>query len=142
VAQQVAVQAPARVSRLILASTCCGIGAIPSKVGSLSRLRKPMEASWPRPSGVGTLWRLLAIAGWSSVPFLGSLHVPTLVVCGKWDQVVTPDNSRFLAGRIAGAELVTLPAGHDLQRPNVAVELAAVVERFLSQSAAAGHERH
>jgi pimeloyl-ACP methyl ester carboxylesterase len=140
VAQQVAIQAPARVSRLILASTCCGIGSIPSKLGSLSHLRKPMEASWRRPSGVGMLWRALAVASWSSVPFLGWLKVPALVVCGQWDQVVRPENSRYLAGRIGGADLVMLPAGHDLQRPNVVGELAAVVERFLSREPAAGNE--
>jgi hypothetical protein len=45
--------------------------------------------------------------------------------------VVPPANSRVLAGRIPGASLVMLPAGHDLQRVEHARALAQVVESFL-----------
>ncbi|HEX5266710.1 MAG TPA: alpha/beta hydrolase [Acidimicrobiales bacterium] len=51
---------------------------------------------------------------------LSRLHVPTLVVCGTEDRVMPPPNSRYLAGNIAGAELVEIEgAGHalDLEVP-------------------------
>lgn len=81
---------------------------------------------------MGLLWQSLAVSNWSSIPFLGSIEAPTLVVCGTYDRVVAPPNSRVLARRIPGASLVALPAGHDLQRADVAKKLAGVVEDFLT----------
>ena len=72
-----------------------------------------------------------AFMTWSSIPFLGAIQVPTLVVCGDKDRVVPPVNSRVLANRIPGARLVTLPAGHDVQRPRPARALAHAVACFL-----------
>lgn len=83
VAQQLAADAPARVRRLVLVSTSCGIGATPGSGGSLHRLRySPDSASWPRPNPLGIWWQSLAISSWSSIPFLGSIQAPTLVACG------------------------------------------------------------
>lgn len=78
------------------------------------------------------LWHSLAIFGWSSIPFLGAIRVPTLVVCGARDRVVPPANSRLLARRIPSADLVMLSAAHDLQRPGPARALADAVEHFLA----------
>jgi pimeloyl-ACP methyl ester carboxylesterase len=78
------------------------------------------------------LWQSLAISSWSSIPFLGAITAPTLVVCGTHDRVVPPANSRVLAGRIPNASLVMLPGGHDLQRPEPARQLARIVEHFLT----------
>jgi len=114
IAQQLAVQAPHRVRRLVLASTSCGIGGSPA-LWEL-RPREPDPAEWPRPNTLGTLWNSLAIFTWSSIPFLGSIRCPTLVVSGARDRVVPLANSRLLARRIPGAQLVVLPSGHDLQR--------------------------
>ncbi len=135
VAQQLAVQSPASVRRLVLVSTSCGVGASPGSTGSLRSLRAPSgSVSWPRTDPVGALWHSLAIASWSSVPFLGAIRAPTLVVCGTYDRVVPAANSAFLARRIPGAELVMLPAGHDLQRRGPAHALVAAVEPFLDAS--------
>ena len=41
------------------------------------------------------LWHSLAIASWSSIPFLGAIHLPTLVVSGAHDRVVPPENSQM-----------------------------------------------
>ena len=65
---------------------------------------------------LGALWHSLAISSWSSIPFLGAIRAPTLVVCGSRDRMVPPANSTLLARRIPDAELVMLSAGHDLQR--------------------------
>lgn len=143
VAQQLACDHPARVRRLVLVSTSCGVGATPG------RAREPLRAlgwpdagyPWPLPDPLGLFWQSLAFANWSSIPFLGSIAAPTLVVCGTYDRVVVPANSRVLAGRIPGASLVMLPAGHDLQRLDPARALAGVVEDFFTAEAAGRRER-
>jgi pimeloyl-ACP methyl ester carboxylesterase len=43
---------------------------------------------------------------------LDEVAAPTLVVCGSEDVVLPPGNAQALAGRIPGARLVTLEAGH------------------------------
>lgn len=138
VAQQLAFAHPARVRRLVLAATSCGVGATPGSVwAGLRGLRPPADAaSWPRADAMGMVWHSLAYSNWSSIPFLGSIAAPTLVVCGTHDRIVAPANSRVLAGRIPGASLVMLPAGHDLQRPDPARALADVLRRFLASSGA------
>ncbi|MDQ3325174.1 MAG: alpha/beta hydrolase [Actinomycetota bacterium] len=133
VAQQLAVHAPTRVRRLILVSTSCGVGATPGSQDALRALRPPSGASsWPRSDAVGTLWHSMAVSSWSSIPFLGVIRAPVLVVSGARDRVVPPANSALLARRIPGAELVLLPAGHDLQRAGAASVLARAVEPFLA----------
>lgn len=134
VAQQLAFDAPTRVRRLVLVSTSCGVGATPPgwRVPPLQRLLALSEPMlWPRPDTLGTVFHAFAFMTWSSIPFLGAIQVPTLVVCGDQDRVVPPVNSRVLANRIPGARLMTLPAGHDLQRPRPAPALAHAVACFL-----------
>jgi pimeloyl-ACP methyl ester carboxylesterase len=80
---------------------------------------------------LGLLWQTLAVSNWSSIPFLGSIAAPTLVVCGSRDSVVPPSNSAVLARRIPNATLVMLAGrGHDLQRGESVKALAQAVERF------------
>jgi pimeloyl-ACP methyl ester carboxylesterase len=139
VAQQFAVQAPGRVRRLVLVSTSCGVGATPGDHVPLRSARRQSDGdSWARPDALGALWQGLAIASWSSIPFLGAIRAPTLVVCGSRDRVVPAANSRLLARRIPGSQLMILPGGHDLQRRGQAHALAGAVEPFL----AAGHHLH
>jgi poly(3-hydroxyoctanoate) depolymerase len=137
VAQQLAYDAPSRVRRLVLVATSCGVGATPGRRRALFRsLATPSDGLWPRPDPLGVLWQSLAIASWSSIPFLGAIRAPTLVVCGTHDRVAPPANSRVLARRIPGAAFVLVPGGHDLQRPDPARALARVVEEFLSGESA------
>ena len=75
----------------------------------------------------------MAIACWSSIPYLGSISVPTLILSGEHDRLVPPVNSRILAGRIPASTLRVIPAGHDLQHPRCAALLASVVEDFLDE---------
>jgi len=53
------------------------------------------------------------------------------VVCGDYDRAVPPANSRLLAARIRDTRLVTIQAGHDLQKPGPAAVVAQLVEQFL-----------
>ncbi|MGD0055302.1 MAG: alpha/beta hydrolase [Acidimicrobiales bacterium] len=132
VAQEFSVRYPKRVRNLVLVSTSCGVGSTLGSWSALSSLRSVTDiASW---SGlVGALWHSMAISNWTSIPFLGSITAPTLVVCGRDDVVVPPANSRALAQRIANATLVLLEGGHDLQGTESAQALARCVENFLRQ---------
>ena len=54
-----------------------------------------------------------AIEKWSSYDRLPTLKVPTLVLCGEYDGMVPPENSRQIAERIPGARLALIPqCGH------------------------------
>jgi len=136
VAQQLACDVPDRVRRLVLVATSCGVGATPSRGSAVLRSLTPPAGAdaWPHADPVGLLWQSLAISSWSSISFLGAIGAPTLVVCGTRDGVVPPANSQVLAGRIPGASLVMLPAGHDLQRAEPAKALARVVDDFLQST--------
>jgi poly(3-hydroxyoctanoate) depolymerase len=133
VAQELAHSTPERVRGLVLAATSCGVGATPGNSRDILRsLGSSLDGKpWPLPDPLGMLWQSLAVSNWSSVPFLGSITAPTLVVCGSRDSVVPPSNSRVLAGRIPNASLIMLPGrGHDLQRGDSARALAGVVGDF------------
>lgn len=52
--------------------------------------------------------RAAGIAAFDSWERLPALSVPTLVICGTDDVLVPPENSRVLADRIPGAELVEI----------------------------------
>lgn len=136
VAQQLAHDAPGRVRRLVLVATSCGLGATPGgQRDILNGLATAGDDSlWPGAGALGMWWHMLALSSWSSIPFLGAIRAPTLVVCGAHDRVAPPENSRVLAGRIPHASLVLLPGGHDLQRPDPARALARVVDDFLSEA--------
>jgi pimeloyl-ACP methyl ester carboxylesterase len=80
---------------------------------------------------LGYLYQLLALAGWTSLPWLRSLPQPTLVLMGSDDPLVPPINGRILAGLIPNAELRMIDDGHlfMVTRP---VETAALIEEFLA----------
>jgi pimeloyl-ACP methyl ester carboxylesterase len=131
VAQQFCCDYPSRVRGLVLVSTSCGVGSTLGSWSALASLRSFKDASsWNEL--VGAFWHSIAISNWSSIPFLGSILAPTLVVCGDQDPVVPLANSRTLAQRIANASLVVLKGDHDLQRAEPALALARVVEDFLA----------
>ena len=43
---------------------------------------------------------------------IASIKLPVLVVCGTEDAVTTPADGRFMLERIAGAQMIELPAAH------------------------------
>jgi pimeloyl-ACP methyl ester carboxylesterase len=49
---------------------------------------------------LGYFYQLLALAGWTSLPWLRSLAQPTLVLMGSDDPLVPPINGRILASLI------------------------------------------
>ncbi len=75
------------------------------------------------------LYQLGAIATHSTGARLATLDVPTLVVTGKEDALVPPENSRILARLIPGAELEELDrVGHSI--PSLAPD---IVERSVDR---------
>jgi pimeloyl-ACP methyl ester carboxylesterase len=134
VAQELSHGSPDKVGSLILASTTCGVGSAFGGLEILAAMLRPERA--PRGSTanahpVAIFYRSLAIACWTSIPFLGTISKPTLVISGDRDRLVPPVNGRVLAGRIPNATAITVPAGHDLQHPKCASDLAKVVSEFL-----------
>jgi poly(3-hydroxyalkanoate) depolymerase len=83
-------------------------------------------------TSVGYLFQLLAMTGWTSLPWLWSIKQPTLVLMGRDDPLVPPINGRILAGLIPNARLELVDDGHlfMVTRP---VETAATIEAFLSE---------
>jgi pimeloyl-ACP methyl ester carboxylesterase len=131
VAQQLAGDLPERVRRLVLVATSCGVGAVPGRGGALLRSLVSSGRPWSAADACGLFWHSVAFSCWSSIPLLGGIRSPTLVVTGTHDRVVPAVNSRILAGRIPGSRLLMLPGGHDWQRPQPARRLARVVGDFL-----------
>jgi pimeloyl-ACP methyl ester carboxylesterase len=80
---------------------------------------------------LGYLYQLLAISGWSSLPWLWSLPQPTLVLMGRDDPLVRPINGHIMAALIPNAELRMIDDGHlfIVTRP---AETATLIEAFLA----------
>ena len=84
-----------------------------------------------RPSIRGYLGQLYAISGWTSMPWLGRLRQPTLVLAGDDDPIVPLVNGRILARRIPCARLHVVPGGGHLFLLERPAELAALVADYL-----------
>ncbi|ROO36770.1 alpha/beta fold hydrolase [Salinisphaera orenii] len=140
-AQQIARQAPDRVRRLVLAATCSGQLMFPGRFNSLWRLAHPKgltriapDAARARsvfggrrtdecraiaramgratpPTRRGHAAQLYALAGYSSLPWLHRLGVPTLVLAGDDDAVVPMVNARVLALLLPRARLTVIRGG-------------------------------
>ncbi len=78
----------------------------------------------------GYYYQLAAAAGWSSLPFLGMVSQPTLVMAGDDDPIIPLVNARVMARLIPRAELHVYPGGH-LGVLTESVELVPRIERFL-----------
>jgi pimeloyl-ACP methyl ester carboxylesterase len=81
-------------------------------------------------TNLGYLYQLLAMTGWTSLPWLWSLPQPTLVLMGSDDPLVPVINGRILARLIPNARLCLIDDGHlfMVTRPK---EAADMIETFL-----------
>src|SRR6266436_6626706 len=81
---------------------------------------------------LGYFYQLLAMTGWTSLPWLWSLPQPTLILMGSDDPLVPPINGRVLALLIPNAELRMIDDGHlfMVTRP---AETARLIEEFLAE---------
>jgi len=161
IAQQFAYQYPKLCRRLVLAATAPGAIMVPASPSVLWKMATPrryidkdyMQKVAPQiyggafrnePSSIGPhtaamhgarnigyVYQLLAMAGWSSLPWLWTLQQPTLVLMGSDDPLVPPINGRILARLIPNAQLRMIDDGHlfMITRPK---ETAALIEAFLA----------
>jgi poly(3-hydroxyalkanoate) depolymerase len=161
IAQQFAHQYPRLCRRLVLAATSPGAIMVPGHPRALLRMATPRRYWDPAhmikiapdiyggairkdPSiihrhaeamssatGVGYVYQLLAMAGWSSLPWLRTLAQPTLILMGRDDPLVPVANGHIMARLIPNAHLEVIDCGHlfFVTRP---VETARRIERFLA----------
>jgi pimeloyl-ACP methyl ester carboxylesterase len=166
VAQELAMFHPARLASLVLVATNVGIGSVPGDPAALAALMGPIpvrllppgrgsllsvsgdratrshfsraDAAWAArpPNPLAVWWQGVAISTWTSLPWLGRIDAPTLVLTGADDRVVPPANARLLARRIAGAALCEVPAtGHFALMADDPGPTADLVDAFLAAQA-------
>jgi poly(3-hydroxyalkanoate) depolymerase len=160
-AQQFAHQYPRLCRRLVLAATSPGaimVPAGPSVLWKMATPRRYIDKNYMKkvapeiyggdfrrdPSLIGAhasamrgarklgyFYQLLAMAGWTSLPWLWSLPQPTLILMGSDDPLVPPINGRILARLIPNAQLRMIDDGHlfMVTRP---AETARFIEEFLA----------
>ncbi len=83
----------------------------------------------------GYYYQLAAMTGWTSLPFLGLIRQPTLVMGGDDDPIIPVANPRLQARLIPRARLHIYQGGH-LAILTEAGELAPVIEEFLQPGGA------
>src|SRR5271155_3061497 len=140
IAQEFALQYPARTRSLILGCTAAGgpsavraeskvVDVLMARGMTPEQAREAIlpyiyDAATPRekidedirvrqpwlPSAQGYMAQILAILAWESYSRIAQITAPTLVIHGKSDALVPPGNGELIAGRIPGAKLVLL--GH------------------------------
>jgi poly(3-hydroxyalkanoate) depolymerase len=170
-AQQFAHQYPTLCRRLVLAATSPGAIMVPARPSVLWKMATPwrytdkdyMSKVAPEiyggafrkdPSLIGShakamhgarnrgyLYQLLAMTGWTSLPWLWSLPQPTLVLMGRDDPLVPVINGRVLAQLIPDAKLRLIDDGHlfMVTRPK---ESAAMIEAFLAEQGVGPRKHH
>jgi proline-specific peptidase len=70
------------------------------------------------------------LAGWDVTPRLGEIQVPTLVLCGRYDEA-TPHQAEVIAASIDGAELVVFEESAHMTPIEEPERYVAVVRDFL-----------
>jgi 3-oxoadipate enol-lactonase len=138
--QWLAVHAPHRIAKLVLANTAATIGTADGwstradqvRSAGMAPVADGAAARWFTPAFIerapGTVARLLAtlraqdpqgyaaccdaLAGADLRGTVGAIAAPTLIVAGEHDPVTTVADAAWLWERIAGARLVTVPASH------------------------------
>jgi poly(3-hydroxyalkanoate) depolymerase len=86
------------------------------------------------PTAWGYVSQLVAVAGWSSLPWLHRITNQTLVLAGDTDPIVPPRNARILASRIPNAELEIVPGAGHLLLLDRADECGDIIADFLEHS--------
>jgi poly(3-hydroxyalkanoate) depolymerase len=160
IAQQFAHQYPTVCRRLVLAATSPGAIMAPGRLSVLWKMASPRRytdkgymlkiaadlyggafredpeqirahaRNMKGASDLGYLYQLLALAGWTSLPWLHTLTQPTLVLMGTDDPLVPLVNGRILARLIRNARLEIIDDGHlfFVTKPQ---ETAGIVQRFV-----------
>ncbi|TSE01719.1 alpha/beta fold hydrolase [Skermania sp. ID1734] len=161
-AQQFAIQHPARCRRLVLAATAAGIPSMPGRPRTIARMLTPRrfnDADYRRRiagslyggsarndtsvvenldhamasiSWRGYLYQVLAVLGWSSQPALPLLRQPTLILAGDDDPIIPLVNARWMARLIPDSTLHVIHGGH-LFAVSDSKHVAEIMNEFLQQ---------
>ena len=155
-AQQYTFQYARSVNKLVLAATFNGYLSVPG-LGPLKILSSfsPIEGLYAKPTFTttygdhytpevtdfirrsllptvkGFLFQLLAVSGWTSVPFLPLIRQPTLVLMGENDQISPVINGKALAALIPNARLEVIPDSGHLFLLSRQTESMALLSDFL-----------
>ena len=163
IAQQFAHQYPKLCRRLVLAATAPGVTMVPGGPSVLWKMLTPRRytdkdymnriaadlygglfrsdpsligrhaATMHGARNLGYFYQLLAVAGWTSLPWLWSLPQPTLILMGSDDPLVPAINGHILKALIPNAELQIIDDGH-LFIVTKPAETAGLIEAFLADA--------
>jgi len=159
-AQQFTFQSGKRVRCMILAATSPGVTMVPGRITALSKMIRPTRysdknflhdnagalygkmpedrlmkhASRVRPpTPRGYLYQMLAMSGWSSLPFLPLISQPTLILAGDRDRIVPLINARILHTLIPNSRLQVIKGAGHLFFVSRADEKVPMMRNFLRQ---------
>ena len=148
-----ALNAPLRLTRLILSNTAAKIGTPEIwnprieavRTGGMKSISAAVMERWfsvehraKSPDSVSTAKRMLestdpegyvancaAVRDYNALKAVAAIQLPTLVIAGTHDAATTPSDGRYLVDQIRGARYVELDAAHlsNIERP----------ERFVSE---------
>ena len=162
-AQQYAFQYRNRVGKLILCATTAGMTMVPGRPKSLSKMvdaRRYTDPDFMRdsfttlygdavdgevgrhinnllpPDPKGYFYQLLAFVGWSSLPFIRFLRMPSLVIMGDEDTIVPLANGHILRVGLPNSRLHVVEGGGHLFLVTRAEETATVIREFLDETEA------
>jgi pimeloyl-ACP methyl ester carboxylesterase len=141
-AQHLAITAPHRVRRVVLASTNYGLGSLPgSPRGAMAMLDERASrlgyrervSGGDRPWGSrrGRLFQIVSLAGWSSLPLLPLMRQPGLVIAGDRDEITPLFNAKVIAFAAPRCQLHVVPGGGHGMMLEPSTELARTVSTFL-----------
>ena len=160
-AQQFALQNPARINKLILCATSAGMLMVPGNPAALVKMADPRRYLDPDfmaqhfktlyggmvgnksehigritpPSKTGYFYQLMAMMGWTSAPFLPFLKTETLIMMGDDGQIVPLANGKFLNFLIPNSELFVVKNGGHLFLVSHVEESITAIRAFLDRDA-------
>lgn len=158
-AQQFAMMYRAKTKRLILAATSSGMTMIPGDFNVLSKMATPQRYLDPNylaknfeklygegpdsfkkhtiqimpPSLRGYFYQMLAMLGWTSLPFLPFLRVPTLLLAGGKDRIVPAINMKIMHKVMPDSKLHIVETGGHLFIISRLPEILPIMEDFLDE---------
>lgn len=162
ISQQFTRQYPKLVKSLVLLATSPGVVMVPGNMSALTKMWSPkrysnkefmlknfetlygdltQEAATAHanrtkpPSGRGYTYQMMAMAGWSSLPFLKKITQPTLIVTGDEDNLIPLRNAKILHKYIPNSDLRIVKGGGHVFIIVRARQVAPIILRFFDDYA-------
>ncbi len=159
-AQQFAFQYRKTVGKLILCATTAGMTMVPGKIGAISKMAdtrrytdpdymkqnfetlygdasgdgsKSHISSLRPPAPMGYVYQLTAFLGWSSLPFIRFLKMPTLIMAGDRDAIVPMANAHILNTALPNSRLHVIEDGGHLFLVTKSDATLPVITDFLDE---------